>query len=43
MKATRLGAGDVPLFGKWRNAYLLVVFVFVLEVAFFCFVSRYFL
>lgn len=34
---------DVPLFGNWRNAYLAVVVVFVLEVAFFYFVSRYFL
>ena len=33
----------VPLFGSWRNAYLLVVLVFVLEVGFFYFVSRYFL
>ena len=32
----------VPLFGCWRNAYLAVVLVFVLEVAFFYFVSRYF-
>ncbi|HEX4665291.1 MAG TPA: hypothetical protein VH207_01725 [Chthoniobacterales bacterium] len=34
--------GRVPLFGSWRNAYLAVVVVFVLEVAFFYFVSRYF-
>jgi hypothetical protein len=33
---------DVPLFGSWRNAYLGVVVVFVLEVAFFYFFSRYF-
>jgi len=32
----------VPLFGSWRNAYLAVVVVFILEVAFFYFVSRYF-
>jgi hypothetical protein len=32
----------VPLFGNWRNAYLAVVVVFVLEVAFFYFLSRYF-
>jgi hypothetical protein len=32
----------VPLFGTWRNAYLAVVAAFVLEVAFFLFVSRYF-
>lgn len=33
----------VPLFGSWRNAYLSVVAIFVLEVAFFYFVSRHFL
>jgi hypothetical protein len=33
----------VPLFRNWRNAYLTVVLIFVLEVAFFCFVSRHFL
>ena len=32
----------VPLFGRWRTAYLMVVVVFVLEVAIFYFVSRYF-
>ena len=32
----------VPLFGRWRWAYLAVVVVFVLEVTFFYFVSRYF-
>ena len=32
----------VPLFGSWRRAYLAVGFVFVLEVTFFYFVSRYF-
>ncbi len=32
----------VPLFGTWRRAYLAVVIVFVLEVAFFYFVSRAF-
>ncbi|MEO5753795.1 MAG: hypothetical protein ABIR38_03720 [Chthoniobacterales bacterium] len=32
----------VPLFGTWRNAYLSVGVIFVLEVAFFYFVSRYF-
>jgi hypothetical protein len=32
----------VPLFGSWRNAYLAVVIIFILEVAFFYFVSRYF-
>ena len=35
-------ADAVPLFGRWRNAYLAVVVIFVLEVAFFYFVSRYF-
>jgi hypothetical protein len=33
---------SVPLFGSWRNAYLSIVVVFVLEVAFFYFVSRNF-
>ncbi|HEY1582583.1 MAG TPA: hypothetical protein VGF73_05755 [Chthoniobacterales bacterium] len=33
---------SVPLFGSWRRTYLAVVFVFVLEVAFFYFVSRHF-
>ena len=32
----------VPLFGSWRNAYLTIFIVFVLEVALFYFVSRYF-
>jgi hypothetical protein len=32
----------VPLFGRWRNAYFAIVGAFVLEVAFFYFVSRYF-
>ena len=34
--------GRVPLFGSWRNAYVAIVVVFGLEVAFFYFVSRYF-
>jgi len=34
---------QVPLFGSWGNAYLAVAVVFVLEVAFFYFVSRFFL
>jgi len=33
----------VPLFGSWRNAYLVVVVIFILEVGFFFFVSRWFL
>lgn len=33
----------VPLFGRWRNAYFAVVVVFILEVAFFYFMGRYFL
>jgi hypothetical protein len=40
------GAGKqdrVPLFGSWRNAYLAVVAIFILEVGFFFFVSRWFL
>jgi len=32
----------VPLFGSWRNAYLAVTVIFILEVGFFYFVSRYF-
>ncbi len=32
----------VPLFGTWRRAYLAVVAAFVVEVAFFYFVSHYF-
>jgi hypothetical protein len=32
----------VPLFGSWPRAYLAVTVVFVLEVTFFYFVSRYF-
>ena len=32
----------VPLFGTWRNAYLAIVFIFVIEVAFFYFVSGYY-
>lgn len=32
----------VPLFGRWRYAYLAVVLFFVLEVAFFAFVGHYF-
>jgi hypothetical protein len=32
----------VPLFGSWRNAYVAIVVVFVLEVTFFYFVSRFF-
>jgi len=32
----------VPLFGNWRNAYLVVIGVFVCDVALFYAVSRYF-
>ena len=32
----------VPLFGSWRNAYIVVVVVFVIEVALFFVFSRYF-
>ena len=32
----------VPLLRSWRNAYLVVVVVFVLEISFFYFFSRYF-
>ena len=34
---------SVPLFGSWRKAYLAVFVAFVLEIAFFYFVSRFFL
>ena len=35
--------GDqVPLFGNWRNAYVTVVAAFVIEVALFYALSRYF-
>lgn len=37
------GQDPLPLFGRWRNAYFAVVVVFILEVAFFYFVGRYFL
>ncbi len=40
---TNESADPVPLFGRWRNAYLSVVVIFVLEVGFFYFVSRFFL
>jgi hypothetical protein len=32
----------VPLFGTWRNAYLTVIVVFVLDVAIFYLFERYF-
>ena len=32
----------VPLFGSWRNAYIVVIAVFVLNVALFYAISRYF-
>ncbi|CAN5469294.1 hypothetical protein BH18VER1_BH18VER1_14300 [soil metagenome] len=32
----------VPLFGSWRNAYIVVVAVFVVEVAIFYLISRSF-
>ena len=34
---------SVPLFGGWRRAYLAVAIAFVFEVAFFYFISRFFL
>jgi hypothetical protein len=36
------GRKDVPLFGSWRNAYLAVVTVFVIDVVLFYAFSRYF-
>ncbi|MGZ4966524.1 MAG: hypothetical protein ACXWBM_07355 [Chthoniobacterales bacterium] len=33
---------SVPLFGSWRNAYLAVVVLFVLDVALFYIFQRYF-
>lgn len=32
----------VPLFGSWRNAYVVVVIAFVIDVALFYFFQRYF-
>ena len=32
----------VPLFGSWRNAYAAVIVVFVIDVALFYVISRYF-
>jgi len=32
----------VPLFGRWRYAYFAIGAIFIAEVAFFYFVSRYF-
>jgi hypothetical protein len=32
----------VPLFGSWRNAYLIVIAVFVIDVALFYAFSRFF-
>ena len=39
---TRQESGAIPPFGSWGKAYLAVVGVFVFEVAFFYFVSRFF-
>jgi hypothetical protein len=33
---------SVPLFASWRNAYLAIVLIFILEVGFFYLVNRYF-
>jgi len=35
-------AAPVPLFGTWRNAYVVVVLAFVFDVALFYFFQRYF-
>jgi hypothetical protein len=32
----------VPLFGSWRNAYLVVIGVFIFDVAIFYAISRFF-
>ena len=42
--AAEVNAADnsVPLFGTWRNAYIVVVAVFVVNVALFYAISRYF-
>jgi hypothetical protein len=32
----------VPLFGSWRNAYVVVIAVFVIDVIVFYAISRYF-
>lgn len=39
---TKATNGVVPLFGSWRIAYLVVVVIFIAEVSFFYFVSRFF-
>lgn len=35
-------ANGVPLFGTWRKAYVVVVAVFIFDVALFYAISRYF-
>ena len=40
---TRQESGAIPLFGSWGRAYLTVAIAFVFEVAFFYFISRFFL
>ena len=40
--SSRTDAEPVPLFGSWRNAYLTVVVVFLIDVALFYAFDRYF-
>ena len=42
MTSPRDGADRVPLFGSWRNAYVSVVAIFVIDVVVFYAISRYF-
>ena len=42
MTSPRDDVERVPLFGSWRNAYVAVVAVFVLDVIVFYAISRYF-
>ena len=42
MDKTKHSADHVPLFGSWRKAYLVVVAVFIIDVAAFYAISRYF-
>ena len=36
------GRDRVPLFGSWRNAYLVVIGMFIVDVAIFYAISRFF-
>jgi hypothetical protein len=41
-KPTETPSDAVPLFGSWRNAYLVVIGVFIFDVAIFYAISRFF-